>query len=130
MYTVTPDHNFVIDVHPRLPQVSVACGFSGHGFKFASTVGEILADLAERNGLDLDGTPIIATVGDIEDLYELGLVTKRTVPATDGRRYAICPVIEDPTDGGIAPDANCRGGGALPGAAMTGIGGANDANAC
>jgi sarcosine oxidase len=48
MYTVTPDHNFVIDVHPRHPQVSVACGFSGHGFKFASTVGEILADLAEK----------------------------------------------------------------------------------
>jgi sarcosine oxidase len=48
MYTVTPDHHFVIDVHPRLPQVSVACGFSGHGFKFASTVGEIMADLAEQ----------------------------------------------------------------------------------
>lgn len=47
MYTVTPDHHFVIDVHPRVPQVSVACGFSGHGFKFASTVGEIMADLAD-----------------------------------------------------------------------------------
>lgn len=48
MYTVTPDHHFVIDRHPRIPQVSVACGFSGHGFKFASVVGEILADLAEN----------------------------------------------------------------------------------
>jgi sarcosine oxidase len=48
MYTVTPDRHFVIDVHPRFPQVSVACGFSGHGFKFAPTVGEMLADLAER----------------------------------------------------------------------------------
>jgi sarcosine oxidase len=47
MYTVTPDHHFVIDVHPAHPQVSVACGFSGHGFKFASTVGEIMADLAD-----------------------------------------------------------------------------------
>jgi sarcosine oxidase len=47
MYTVTPDRHFVIDVHPAYPQVSVACGFSGHGFKFASTVGEILADLAD-----------------------------------------------------------------------------------
>jgi sarcosine oxidase len=46
MYTVTPDKHFVIDVHPAHPQVSVACGFSGHGFKFASAVGEILADLA------------------------------------------------------------------------------------
>ena len=48
MYTITPDHHFVLDVHPRHPQVSVACGFSGHGFKFASTVGEIMADLAEH----------------------------------------------------------------------------------
>lgn len=46
MYTVTPDRHFVIDLHPDYPQVSVACGFSGHGFKFASAVGEILADLA------------------------------------------------------------------------------------
>ena len=48
MYTVTPDRHFVIDVHPAHPQVSVACGFSGHGFKFAPTVGEVLADLAEQ----------------------------------------------------------------------------------
>ena len=46
MYTVTPDRHFVIDVHPRFPQVTLACGFSGHGFKFASAVGEVLADLA------------------------------------------------------------------------------------
>jgi sarcosine oxidase len=48
MYTVTPDRHFVLDIHPRYPQVSVACGFSGHGFKFAPAVGEVLADLAER----------------------------------------------------------------------------------
>jgi sarcosine oxidase len=48
MYTLTPDRHFVIDRHPQFPQVSVACGFSGHGFKFATVVGEILADLAER----------------------------------------------------------------------------------
>lgn len=47
MYTVTPDKHFVIDVHPRFPQVAVACGFSGHGFKFATVVGEVLADLAD-----------------------------------------------------------------------------------
>jgi sarcosine oxidase len=46
MYTVTPDHHFVIDTHPSCPQAIIACGFSGHGFKFASTVGEVLADLA------------------------------------------------------------------------------------
>lgn len=48
MYTLTPDRHFVIDVHPEHSNVSVACGFSGHGFKFASAVGEALADLAER----------------------------------------------------------------------------------
>nr|MCU0705411.1 FAD-dependent oxidoreductase [Fimbriiglobus sp.] len=46
MYTLTPDRHFVIDVHPEFPQVVVACGFSGHGFKFAPTVAEILADLS------------------------------------------------------------------------------------
>ncbi len=45
-YTLTPDRHFVIDTHPEFPQVSLACGFSGHGFKFATVVGEILADLA------------------------------------------------------------------------------------
>ncbi len=46
LYTMTPDEHFVIGLHPELPWVSVACGFSGHGFKFAPVVGEILADLA------------------------------------------------------------------------------------
>jgi sarcosine oxidase len=46
LYTMTPDEHFVIGVHPHLPPVSLACGFSGHGFKFAPVVGEILADLA------------------------------------------------------------------------------------
>jgi sarcosine oxidase len=47
LYTLTPNRHFVIDLHPRHPQVALAAGFSGHGFKFASVVGEILADLAE-----------------------------------------------------------------------------------
>lgn len=46
MYTLTPDEHFVLSLHPRHPQVAVAAGFSGHGFKFTSVVGEILADLA------------------------------------------------------------------------------------
>jgi sarcosine oxidase len=45
MYTNTPDLNFVISLHPEHPQVAIAAGFSGHGYKFASVVGEILADL-------------------------------------------------------------------------------------
>ncbi|MFD6191792.1 N-methyl-L-tryptophan oxidase [Streptomyces sp. NPDC060275] len=47
MYTTTPDEHFVIARHPAHPDsVTVACGFSGHGFKFVPVVGEILADLA------------------------------------------------------------------------------------
>jgi sarcosine oxidase len=45
MYTLTPDRHFVIDQLPGSPRISIAAGFSGHGFKFAPTVGEILADL-------------------------------------------------------------------------------------
>ncbi len=47
LYTMTPDAHFVVDRHPEWPQVVFACGFSGHGFKFAPTIGEALADLAE-----------------------------------------------------------------------------------
>jgi sarcosine oxidase len=47
MYTVTPDRHFILDVHPESPSVVVGAGFSGHGFKFASVVGEVLADLSE-----------------------------------------------------------------------------------
>jgi sarcosine oxidase len=46
MYTLSPDEHFVIGMHPQFSSCAVACGFSGHGFKFASVVGEILADLA------------------------------------------------------------------------------------
>jgi len=45
MYTTTPDEHFVIGIHPEHPQVALAAGFSGHGYKFASVVGEILAEL-------------------------------------------------------------------------------------
>ena len=50
MYTTTPDQHFVIGVHPEHENVAVACGFSGHGFKFVPVVGEVLADLALEGG--------------------------------------------------------------------------------
>jgi sarcosine oxidase len=57
MYSNTPDEHFVISLHPRHSQVAIAAGFSGHGFKFAGVVGEILADLAiegaTRHPIDL-----------------------------------------------------------------------------
>lgn len=46
LYTMSPDEHFVIGTHPQFASCSIACGFSGHGFKFANVVGEILADLA------------------------------------------------------------------------------------
>ncbi len=48
LYTMTPDEHFVIGAHPTHENCTIACGFSGHGFKFAGAVGEILADLAMR----------------------------------------------------------------------------------
>jgi glycine/D-amino acid oxidase-like deaminating enzyme len=44
MFTNTSDNHFVIDLHPDYPQVSFASPCSGHGFKFASVIGEIMAD--------------------------------------------------------------------------------------
>jgi sarcosine oxidase len=46
MYTLTPDEHFIVAPHPNHPQVTIAAGFSGHGFKFTSVIGEVLADLA------------------------------------------------------------------------------------
>jgi len=46
MYTMTPNEHFIVDRHPDYPQVVLAGGFSGHGFKFSSVVGEILSELA------------------------------------------------------------------------------------
>jgi sarcosine oxidase len=66
IFTNTADNHFVIDVHPDHPQVSFASPCSGHGFKFASVVGEIMADLAEF-GL---------TRHDIS-LFRLGRLTQR-----------------------------------------------------
>ena len=50
LFTNSPDEHFVIDRAPGLRDVCVAAGFSGHGFKFCSVVGEILADLALDGG--------------------------------------------------------------------------------
>ena len=46
MFTNTPDEHFMLDRHPQHDQLTFAAGFSGHGFKFASVIGEIMADLA------------------------------------------------------------------------------------
>jgi sarcosine oxidase len=54
MYTSTPDQHFIVGPHPRWPQVIILGGFSGHGYKMASVMGEIAADLVERGESRLD----------------------------------------------------------------------------
>lgn len=54
MYSLTPDENFIIDLHPDHPHVAIAAGFSGHGFKFASVVGEVLSHLVTKGTTDYD----------------------------------------------------------------------------
>jgi sarcosine oxidase len=66
LYTMTPDEHFVIDRHPEFSQVTLAAGFSGHGFKFASVLGEVLADLAtgSRPAYDLELFSVRRFAGD------------------------------------------------------------------
>jgi sarcosine oxidase len=53
MYTNSPDEHFILDRHPTFDRAFLACGFSGHGFKFSSVVGEAMADLATKGRTDL-----------------------------------------------------------------------------
>ncbi|MFZ0699997.1 MAG: N-methyl-L-tryptophan oxidase [Thermoplasmata archaeon] len=43
LYTNTPDKNFIVDFHPDCPNVVIVSACSGHGFKFASVLGELIA---------------------------------------------------------------------------------------
>ena len=52
VYTRSPDEHFVVGLHPDAPQLVIASPCSGHGFKFASVMGEILADLAVARSTD------------------------------------------------------------------------------
>jgi len=48
LFTNSPDRHFILDRHPDHPEVTIAAGFSGHGYKFCSVIGEIMADLAQQ----------------------------------------------------------------------------------
>lgn len=54
MYTNSPDTDFIIDTHPNHEEIIFACGFSGHGFKFASSLGEALGELAIKGESSYD----------------------------------------------------------------------------
>jgi len=54
LYTMTPDEHFIIETHPKHKNIVYGCGFSGHGFKLGSVVGELLTDLATKGKTDLN----------------------------------------------------------------------------
>jgi sarcosine oxidase len=54
LYTVTPDHSFVIDRHPDYPQVVIASPCSGHGFKHSAAVGEVLAQIVTEGRSEIN----------------------------------------------------------------------------
>ncbi len=57
LFTNTPDHDFIVDFHPRSPRVLISSPCSGHGFKFASVLGEIQADLLLTGSATFDISP-------------------------------------------------------------------------
>ncbi len=57
LYTETPDEDFIIDQHPECPNLLIAAGFSGHGFKFCSLVGRIMSELALSGETEFDISP-------------------------------------------------------------------------
>ena len=64
LFTNTPDEHFIIDWLPGSERVVVGAGFSGHGFKFASAVGDILAGMAAGEGRPQEGrVPVIGPLG-------------------------------------------------------------------
>jgi sarcosine oxidase len=57
LFTNTPDHDFIIDFHPNHPQVLISSPCSGHGFKFASAIGELQTDLLTHGRTSFDLAP-------------------------------------------------------------------------
>ncbi|WP_307408131.1 N-methyl-L-tryptophan oxidase [Neobacillus ginsengisoli] len=57
LYTLTPDEHFIIDQHPEFSHVFISTGFSGHGFKFSSVVGELISKFITKGkiGYDISG---------------------------------------------------------------------------
>jgi glycine/D-amino acid oxidase-like deaminating enzyme len=74
LFTMTPDEDFVIDLHPDDPRVALAAGFSGHGFKFASAVGRALA------GLALEGRAGVAAIDEDRGRFAATRFGRRAAP--------------------------------------------------
>ncbi|XP_033096220.1 peroxisomal sarcosine oxidase-like [Anneissia japonica] len=54
MYTNTATDDPILDVHPQYPNIVIGCGFSGHGFKLAPVIGQILSQLALQQEPEFD----------------------------------------------------------------------------
>src|SRR5690349_1263207 len=68
-----------------------------------------LDPIAASNGRDLDGTAILTSPSQIDNLASKGLIELRTRPVDDGVfRWVLCPIPEDPRDGFIRADAFLR----------------------
>ncbi|GAC1345681.1 MAG: N-methyl-L-tryptophan oxidase [Candidatus Dormibacteria bacterium] len=65
LYTVTPDHDFVIDRHPEQPGLLLVSPCSGHGFKHSAAIGEAVAELVcgEPAGFDLSAFALSRLLG-------------------------------------------------------------------
>jgi glycine/D-amino acid oxidase-like deaminating enzyme len=61
IFTNTPDHDFIIDFHPEHRQVLISSPCSGHGFKFASAIGELQAELIAGGKGQFDLAPFKAS---------------------------------------------------------------------
>jgi sarcosine oxidase len=59
LYTNAPDRHFILGPHPSEPRVILVSACSGHGFKFASAIGDVAADLAAEGATDLDLEPFL-----------------------------------------------------------------------
>lgn len=77
LYTLSPDGHFLIDRHPAYPQILLAAGFSGRGFKFVVTTGRLLADLAASTPGDYS-SPLWRETFRLERF-----ITGRTQPSVD-----------------------------------------------
>ncbi len=88
MFTNSPDGHFIIDLHPQYPQVSFGAGFSGHGYKFASVLGEVMADLAERQYTrhEISLFNLARLTGQVSDLQAKRMMMPERVHATEHSR--------------------------------------------
>lgn len=77
---------------------------------FTAAGQAVLRPIAQANGISFDGTPVLNTLDQVESLQQQGLVTLAEVPDTvaddgsQGVRYVVCAVMQDPTDGTVTAD--------------------------